>query len=96
MAIVITLALWIAISGHGLLQVVESSVQGHHSNVTLEYTYLSEVNMGSRHALCCAGLFAEYNRLVLSQGEYLHSPSDFYGNVKIPDLTRLNGYLRRR
>jgi hypothetical protein len=34
----------------------------------------------------------EYARLLLSQGEYFHFPSDFYGNVKIPDLYRLKDY----
>ena len=34
----------------------------------------------------------EYARLLLSRGEYFHFPSDFYGNVKIPDLYRLKDY----
>ena len=34
----------------------------------------------------------EYARLLLSRGEYFHFPSDFYGNVKIPDLHRLRDY----
>jgi hypothetical protein len=48
--------------------------------------------MGARLALGGNGLFAEYARLLLSQGEYFHSPSDFYGNVKIPDLYLLKDY----
>ncbi|KAF4629538.1 hypothetical protein G7Y89_g8608 [Cudoniella acicularis] len=92
-AIAITIALGVGIPGeHGLLQVLTPHPETTHSNITIEYTYLSEVDMGSRYALCCNGLFAEYTRLLLSQGEYLHSSSDFYGNVKIPDLARLKDY----
>ena len=91
--IAITVALWVGLPGkYGLLQVLTSGMHSRHSNVTIRYTYLSEVDMGSRYALCCNGLFAEYTRLLLSQGEYLHSPFDLYGNVKIPDLARGKGY----
>jgi hypothetical protein len=86
-------ALWIVLPGKfGLLQILSVHEQNSHSNVTIQYTYLSEVDIGARHALCCNGLFAEYARLLLSQGEYFHSASDFYGNVKIPDLYRLKDY----
>jgi hypothetical protein len=86
-------AFWIVLPGKfGLLQVLSVRERSSHSNVTIQYTYLSEVDMGARLALGGNGLFAEYARLLLSQGEYFHSPSDFYGNVKIPDLYRLKGY----
>ena len=92
-AIVILVALWVGLpEKYSWLQVLSSRVRSRHSNVTIEYNYLSEVDMGSRYALCCNGLFAEYTRLLLSQGEYLHSTSDMYGNVKIPDLACLKGY----
>jgi hypothetical protein len=87
------LALWIGTPGkYALLQLFTSHEQSHHSKVSIGYRYLSEVDMGARIALGGAELFSEYTRLLLSQGEYLHSPADFYGNVKIPDLARLKSH----
>ena len=87
---IISVILWIRLPGsRSLFQVFIASGQGNHSDVEIQYTYLSEVDMGSRYSLCCAGLFAEYTRSLLSQGEFLHSPTDCWGNVKIPDLSRL-------
>ncbi|KAE9363928.1 hypothetical protein N431DRAFT_489754 [Stipitochalara longipes BDJ] len=80
------------LGNYGLLHLLTAREQDHSSSVTLEYRYLSEVDMGARSALCCKELFAEYTRLLLSQGEYLHNAADFYGNVKVPDLARLTSY----
>jgi len=92
-AIAILVALWVGLpEKYSGLQALSSRVRSHHSNVTIEYNYLSEVDMGRRYALCCNGLLAEYARLLLSQGEYLHSTADMYRNVKIPDLARLKAY----
>jgi hypothetical protein len=52
-------ALWIVLPGKsGLLQVLSVREQSSHSNVTIQYTYLSEVDMGARLALCYNGLYA--------------------------------------
>lgn len=89
----IVVGLWVVLPGtNSLLQVIEHGTSGQYSNVTIEYTYLSEVDMASRYALCCNGLFAEYTRLLLSQGDFLHSAADFYGNVKVPDFASLKEY----
>ena len=62
----------------------------HRSPVEILYSYLSEVDIASRYMLCCNGLFASYGRLLLQQGDLLHSPRDPWGNVKIPDISSLN------
>jgi hypothetical protein len=89
----VAVALLVAIPGErGLAQILGTRPVRHFSEVSIEYTYLSNLDMASRYALCCQGLFSEYSRLLMSQGGYLHSPSDFLGNVKIPDFASLKSY----
>lgn len=92
---VTTLALWVGTPGESaLLQLFTSRMRSHYSKVTIGYRYLSEVDMGARSALSGKALFSEYTRLLLSQGEYLYSPADFYGNVKVPDFARLSNHTQ--